>query len=299
MKMNRRNHLRMLAGMLCGAITLPTGLFAQDDPKRAEESAIIRRVRYSLIAQNQTGHVLEQRAFVHAPVRQTSTQRGDALSCTQPSFVEVYVFGNQTLRLEMEPLAPYAARIVTIDAQLSVNGTPQPQAIPPMLEHTYRAPERYMESVDPTIQALVPLLKSQSARQTAKAVFEFVRRSLRKEEYAGRDRGAVSALREHLGGCADHAYLFTALMRASGFPARVVNGYIDGYSAVLLAHDFHTWAEFHDEGAWLLADAHQGRFMREAARYIAMRVVSHRVPTALGANQRFAAAGAGLLLTMN
>jgi len=39
--------------------------------------------------------------------------------------------------------------------------------------------------------------------------------------------------------------------------------------------------------------------MREAARYIAMRVVSHRVPTALGANQRFAAAGAGLLLTMN
>jgi len=286
--MHRRNHLKMLAALLSGSLAVCARALAGEPPAPDEPSAAPRRIRYAFSAQNQSARVLEQPSvLVHAPVRQTSTQRVEALSCTQPSLVEVDVFGNQTLRVQLEPLAPYATRVVTIDAQLAVHDAPRSEALPSLLQQSYRVAERYVEAADPRIKALVPSLKSDTATHTAKNVFDCVRRTLRADEYQGRERGAVNALQARAGACADHAYLFTALMRAAGYPARVVCGYIGGDSALLRAYDFHTWAEFHDDGAWRLADAHQGRFMREPARYIAMRIVSSRAPGSLEATQRY------------
>jgi transglutaminase-like putative cysteine protease len=300
MMMDRRNHLKVLGALLSGSLMVSTRTFAEKPFAPGDQPVSSRRVRYAFTAQNQSAAVLEQPAvLVHAPVRQTSTQRVDALSCTQPSLVEVDLFGNQTLRVRLEPLAPYATRVVTVDAELMLSDPPRAEALPPLLRQSYRVAERYVETTDPRIQALIPRLKSDTATHTARNIFDFVRRGLRADEYRGIERGAAGALQERAGTCADHAYLFTALMRAAGYPARAVGGYIGSDSAMLRAHDYHTWAEFYDEGTWRLADPHQGRFMREPARYIAMRIVSSQAPGSLGANQRYAATRAGLLVSMN
>jgi len=298
--MDRRTHLKMLGLLVSGPLAASARALAADAPSRSGQPAVSRRIRYALTAQNQGSSAIAQPSLlVHAPVRQTSTQRVDALSCTQPALVESDVFGNQTLRVQLEPLAPYAARMVTIDGELMLTDTPQAEALPPLLQKSYRASERYVEAADPQIQTLASKLKSDSALRTAENIFEFMHRALHADEYRERQWGAVRALQERAGSCADHACLFAALMRAAGHPARVVGGYVGADSAVLRVYDYHSWAEFHDEGTWRLADVHQSRFARNAARYIAMRIGLNTAPGSLGADQRFRALGRALTVTMS
>lgn len=81
-----------------------------------------------------------------------------------------------------------------------------------------------------------------------------------------RNQGALSALRNCTGVCEDYAALFVALTRASGIPARLVNGYADPLGTgkawaapvgkeVSLAGYRHSWAEFYLEGiGWVPVD---------------------------------------------
>lgn len=65
---------------------------------------------------------------------------------------------------------------------------------------------------------------------------------------------ALDVLRERRAECQGHAFLFAALARAMGLPARVVNGlvYSEDYGGFL----YHTWNEVHVAGAgWRPVDA--------------------------------------------
>jgi len=65
---------------------------------------------------------------------------------------------------------------------------------------------------------------------------------------------AADVLRERRAECQGHAYLFAALARASGIPARVVNGIV--YSADHGGFLYHTWNEAWIDGrGWLPVDA--------------------------------------------
>jgi len=61
---------------------------------------------------------------------------------------------------------------------------------------------------------------------------------------------AIDVLRERRAECQGHAYLFAALARASGIPARVVNGIV--YSAEHGGFLYHTWNE-----AWIAKEGWQ------------------------------------------
>ncbi|MGH8705877.1 MAG: transglutaminase-like domain-containing protein, partial [Burkholderiales bacterium] len=65
---------------------------------------------------------------------------------------------------------------------------------------------------------------------------------------------AMDVLRERRAECQGHAYLFAALARAMGLPARVVNGLV--YSEEQRGFLYHTWNEVHVAGAgWRPVDA--------------------------------------------
>jgi len=69
---------------------------------------------------------------------------------------------------------------------------------------------------------------------------------------------ASDVLRERRAECQGHAYLFAALARASGIPARIVNGIV--YSAEHGGFLYHTWNEAWIEGrGWQPVDATFGQ----------------------------------------
>jgi hypothetical protein len=103
--------------------------------------------------------------------------------------------------------------------------------------------------------------------EKARAIYSFV---IAHMDYnlnsQSRNAGALAALRSGSGVCEDYASLFAALCRASGVPARVVNGYADpkgtgdnwnlapGETFALRGYR-HSWAEFYLDGAgWIPAD---------------------------------------------
>ena len=76
-----------------------------------------------------------------------------------------------------------------------------------------------------------------------------------------KNRGALAGLEAGTGLCEEFASLFVALARASGIPARVVNGFATDKSLLLkntgssITGFRHQWAEFYIAGlGWLPAD---------------------------------------------
>ena len=257
-------------------------------------------MRYSFTLQNQGATALEQGSLmVYAPVRLTSTQRLEGLTASLPAQVETDPWGNQVLRVDLGLLAPYASRVVTIDAQLALADAAQPLRATAAELKIFTQPERYIESDDARIKAVAQTLKSASASETAQRSYAWVRQSLGRSEFTPEDRGALRAMHDKVGDCTEHAYLFAALLRANGVPARVMGGYLMAESGVLRPHDYHNWAEFYDDGAWRIADPHQGNFMRNASRYVATHVMSGSGASLLGTRHRYAVTGGGLRVTMN
>jgi hypothetical protein len=74
---------------------------------------------------------------------------------------------------------------------------------------------------------------------------------------------AIDVLRERRAECQGHAYLFAALARASGIPARIVNGIV--YSAEHGGFLYHTWNEAWIAGrGWQPVDATFGQAHADA-----------------------------------
>jgi hypothetical protein len=74
------------------------------------------------------------------------------------------------------------------------------------------------------------------------------------------ERGALWALENGTGDCSEYSYLFAALCRAIGIPARVQAGFAFPYSSGSM-EDGHMWAEYYLENyGWVPVDATWRRF---------------------------------------
>jgi transglutaminase-like putative cysteine protease len=282
------------------ALAQDASVTAQPASQAKTNYPIQRRVRYSFTLQNQGATPLEQGTLqVYAPVRLTSTQRLEGLTASLPAQVETDPWGNQILRVDVGLLPPYASRVVTIDAQLALADVAQPLAATAPELRIFTQPERFIESDNPRIMAVAQTLRTSSALETAQNSYAWVRQSLGRSEFTPEDRGALRAMQDKAGDCTEHAYLFAALLRANGVPARVMGGYLMSESGLLRPHDYHNWAEFYHDGAWRIADPHQGNFMRNASKYVATHVMSGSGASLLGTRHRYAVTGGGLRVTMN
>lgn len=173
-----------------------------------------------------------------------------------------------SLKAEMPVLAAFSTSQVcspTENAPRFVTASKQPR---PDLE-TWLAPAAKIESDHPEIidRARILGATAHNDLERARLFFNFVKDHLRYDLHSPhRNKGALSALRNAAGVCEDYAALFVALCRASGIPARQVNGYTDpqgrGFDwkpaaaeTLSLKGCRHSWAEFYLEGVgWLPAD---------------------------------------------
>jgi hypothetical protein len=125
-----------------------------------------------------------------------------------------------------------------------------------VLYEKYTQPEELIQSNDPKIISKAQNLTSNESNPHEKVfiIYNFV---IRHMQYKTQDkeRGALWALENGIGDCSEYTYLFVALCRAVGIPAKAMAGFAFHYSTETI-EDGHMWAEYYLENyGWIPVDA--------------------------------------------
>jgi len=120
---------------------------------------------------------------------------------------------------------------------------------------TYTQPESYVESNDPLITQTAKDIAGNETnpRIIALKIANFVMETLIYEAQP-EEKGAKWALINGRGDCSEYSYLFVALCRACGIPARVQAGFVFHKTNEIMT-DGHMWAEYYLENyGWVPVD---------------------------------------------
>lgn len=274
----------------------------KDQPRRrtpeVDGYSISRQIQYSFTVQNRSSRVIEDaELWAFAPVKRTASQRCLDLQANYPYRLLADASGNQVLHFKFDTFAPYASRVVAVKADMRISSIANAVPVPPSSRNLN--PQKYIESDHPAVNRVARQLRTSDVSETIKKVFAWVAANIRHSGYAAGERGALYALEHRRGDCTEYADLFVALCRANGIAARPVGGYVCARNAVLKARDYHNWGEFYENGTWHVADPQNRILKRDAADYIAMRIIQPSEDDAVGVNSRFRFKGEGLKVTMN
>ena len=294
----KKTRLYVLAASLCfiviGVIIIGILKFHSPQPTYP----VSRHIQYAFTLQNRTNRVIKNaELWAYAPVKQTATQRCTRFETSHPHQLIEDDLGNQILHFTFNVFPPYATRIITINAHLSVSDAANPIAVPDF--KNFLRPEKYIECDDVCLCSAAQKLKASKTLKTAERIFHWVANNLRYTGYIKNDRGALYALKTKGGDCTEFMRLFVALCRANKIPARCIGGYVRRENATLKPADYHNWAEFYQDGVWRIADPQRNLFMRNQSHYVAMQVIVESPENPMGNYHRFRVSGNGLKVIMN
>lgn len=231
-----------------------------------------RTVRYELTVRNTTAAaVKDAEVRLFAPVPQTAMQRVVDLDASQAFESIDDAAGNRTLSLRVD-LPPFGVRVISVSAVVAFAPQPRPERLADPVPLT--AAERFIEVDAPAIRDAARRLGGTSPDEIARRAYEWVADHVVESGYAAEDRGALDALTAGKGDCTESMYLFVALVRARGIPARGVEGFVIRGDSVLRSHEYHNWAEYYAGGTWHLADANRRVFGASSAQYLAVRRIN-------------------------
>ena len=251
---------------------------------------------------NTTNRVIAQvELWTYAPVKLTGTQQRTHLGASFPFEELTDEAGNSILHFTIQHLPPYAAKIITIQTDLLLFDAPLPE------ESGKAAPspsdlslEPFCESDDPEMIQLARQLQANDPLSTAEQIFRWVAESIEYSGYLKHPRGARYALTSKQGDCTEFMYLFVALCRAAGIPARGLGGYVVTKNSILRPANYHNWAEFYVDGVWYLADPQRKVFRQHPSYYLVMHVIGKKPDDhPMQHYQRFRYAGEGVQVKMN
>jgi hypothetical protein len=118
----------------------------------------------------------------------------------------------------------------------------------------YRISEKYLEADDPQIEAAADSFDGPGQLELVSSIYSFVLDRMQYAGYDPADIGAAAALAGGSGDCTEYSDLFTALCRAKGIPARVIEGYAADAGPGDLKFG-HNWAEvYFDDFGWVPFD---------------------------------------------
>jgi Transglutaminase-like superfamily len=121
----------------------------------------------------------------------------------------------------------------------------------------YLLPTPTLQVNHPEIRSLAKKLAGSSKPCEINVLNKYVFTKMEKR-YTATFSSALESLRSGFGDCGEHAVLLAALLRASGVPARIVNGVV--YMPEKNGYYYHVWVMAHDGTDWLFADPAFGLF---------------------------------------
>jgi hypothetical protein len=248
-------------------------------------------VRYILSVENTTNRSIAQTGIsVNGPVDNTATQHCLNLRASHPYTLARDDWGNQRMQFQWKTFPPFTKKFITINSNIQT--WKEPQRVRKHDAEDFMQPEPLIESDDPAIRQRAAALKAGKSLLTAEKISNWVAGHIDYTGYVGRNRGAAYALKQRRGDCTEYAFLFVALCRANGIPARPVAGFVCTHSTVVDFGDYHNWAQFYLDGRWHIADPQNKKFMSNKPYYIAFQII--RPSEGLNGFLIDAAAGQGL-----
>lgn len=291
--MLKRPALLILITLLTGSAILIIFHTQNLDLFSSASSTQIKRISCRFVIQNTSKYTVNRaELWVTAPVAETSTQRVTKISSSHLYDVEGDDIGNRIFHYTFDNLPPYASRVITVRAELLMRERPL-QSVR-VNNEIYLVEEPFIEIDDPQIRHLAMSLKAGNHLATAEKIFHWIADNIRYVGYVKKNRGARQTLQTKQGDCTELMYLFVALCRAAGVPARGIAGYHCPESAALDPAQYHNWAEFYAEGRWRLCDPQKRVFMQQNADYVALRVIHRSNAVNLFDFDRIKVAGEGV-----
>lgn len=189
-----------------------------------------------------------------------------------PEYTYLDSWGNIYAVVNLDKLKAKASKTITVEKQVLNGGISYERDIYKMgADYTWFKKginsKQYLSAGDKLESNAPEILKqasnfdlSQSKVQLAKEIYSFVNLHIKyNTSNAYANKGALSGLRTGRGVCEEYATLFTAICRALGVPARVVNGYWINDDIELKQGQYndvssmpHAWAEFYlPEVGWI------------------------------------------------
>ena len=254
-----------------------------------------RVVTYTFTLENTTDQpVRDAKLWAFAPRRRTSTTDGFRARASHLFELVEDDLGNRFFLFRWSSFPPHATEIVTISAVLTPDdGTAS------STRSEFLAPGRFVESAHPEIVATVREIENRSGPVNPADLLQWMRRNIGTREYSREPRGALAALRSRQGDCTEHMFLFTALCRAVGIPARGIGGFVLEGGGILRANEYHNWVEVYTGSKWKGVDPQRSIENVRHGSYLAMQVFSDTVESPLEPFERFRLIGDGLRVSMN
>ncbi len=271
---------RVLVFIICGMVVAGAAFFyfsrgpaAVSHREGTAVYPVSRQIQYRFSIENPRGTVVTGALLkAHAPVKRTPSQ-----SCTliesSHEFVSVEdSLHNQVLEFPLGVIAPYDTRIITVTVHMKLAEIPNSCRLPDPAP--FLSAQKYLESDNDRIQRKAAEFVADNRSGTAKRIYEWVSSSLRYDGYDGKEQGALYALDQKKGDCTEFMYLFSALCRADGIPARCMAGYIIQNNALLKPAGYHNWAEVYLNGTWQTADPANKVFLESTNHYVTFRIIA-------------------------
>jgi len=264
------------------------------------ENDIIRNIQYSYTLQNTTSSTISNAKFwTYAPVSKNNFQELKNIVSNHKYQMESDALENSILSYKFNQIEPFATKMVHIKALVKLSTNNQKQSNNPMNKKDFfLLSEKYIESNATEIKQISKKLIGGNDLETAENIYKWVSDNLKYAGYIKNNRGALWAIKNGKGDCTEFMYLFVALCRANGIPARGIAGYHINKNTIVDASDYHNWAEFYVDGFWRISDPQKKVFMQNQNQYIAMRVISHFIKNSIGDYNRYRFSGNGLKIKM-
>jgi transglutaminase-like putative cysteine protease len=229
-------------------------------------------IRYLVSVENKTNlPVTNASISINGPVDHTATQRCRTIQTSHPHTMIKDALGNQHLYFQWKIFPPLTTKLVSIHGGIQIWNEPRDVRIKDV--KAFLEPEPYIESDDKKIQQQAAELKARTPLLTAEKINDWVAGNIDYSGYVSRNLGAAYALKHRKGDCTEYSFLFVALCRANGIPARPMAGFVCPQSMVVDFGDYHNWAEFYLDGRWHIADPQNKRFMSDQPYYIAFQII--------------------------
>lgn len=293
--------LILIGAAVFSALGIPTprqGATAKaPGPDPGATRSVTRHFRYGVTLHNtRSSRATDVRLWLRSPLDETSTQRRVNLQASHRYTQERDTLGNQTLRFELDPIAPLGTVIINVRGSVEILARPSPGAIE--TTRSFLGAEPLVEAGAPALVQAVAKLPGQG-RILARHLTDWAAGQLKNTPYRRRPIGALAALAAGSGDCTEFMHLVVAAARTRGIPARCLGGYRVEGDGLLAPSRYHNWAELFVDGAWRLADPSHRRFDQEYEAYLAMRVSCPGQAQTIAGSERFWYNGDGLEVFMH
>ena len=260
------------------------------------EVPTVKVIKYRIEVSNPSNLLIDGPSLLVAVPTDLHRHKISNISISSPYKKAIDEVGNTSVDIDLIRLVPYETKLIDVTVSLDVYKRLSKNSI--NNTNIYTDPEKLIESNNEKLVKQASMLKADSQLESARNTYDWVVGYLSDSGFIEEDRGALYAFKHKKADCTGYMYLYGALLRANGIPARMMSGFIVETNKKLDIKDYHNWVEVYLDGVWRVVDPQNKKFLEEESNYIAMRIINNTKTGLFDNAQQLFKTNSAITLTM-